>query len=157
MEDYGEAELINTKFMEKKLLVCETAPQSGQFYLYRRKSSKRLSTGEISTYYICRFCESAAGVENDGCARVTVRGGRIQTNPGVGHTENCISINRFELEAKKITDGARKKCRSEGKRPLQAYREAVNEVPRVFHDQETQEQVELALPPYKKMRAALYR
>lgn len=57
----------------------------------------------------------------------------------------------------KITRNARQTCRTQGTAPLVVYKDAVNQIPRLFENRQEQEQVELAMPSYKKIRTSLYR
>ena len=99
MADFGPARIERSKYLNTALLVYECNDNAGSYYLFKQKSSKRLSNGGVASYYECRGCVKA---EEDGCVgnkkRVTVHDGRIVTDPNDGHLQLCQIVRKAELE-----------------------------------------------------------
>lgn len=148
--DFGEAVFMDT-IHQNEMLVCESRIANGHFYLFQKTKDKRLASGVFTTYYQCRHCSQIGG---GGIARTSVINGRVMRNPDGGHNQLCAPIDKANVEALKLRREIVAQTQREGVRPLQVYRQGLANIPRRFPNQEEQEAVELAMPPYKRIRSS---
>jgi hypothetical protein len=148
--NFGNARFVTTIHGNLSLLVCESQTEGNKFYLYR--INKRGRPGTNTAYYECKRCKEL-GAEK---SRVTVRHGIIITNPDAGHHEFCAPLTEAEVEALRIHRETIQAAK-DGKRPIQAHREARAKIRREFPgNYALQEQIVGALPDYSSMRSSLY-
>ena len=153
MSDFGLASFIQTKQLTKQLLVYSSESNPSNFYLFYQNSKKRLADGSESSYFMCKKCKETIC---SAIASVTIRQGRILNNPEIGHGSQCFPFTHAQVESMKIIGEAKEVC-SRGQRPLQAFQNALLDIPRNSSNQIEQETVELSIGSYKRHRSSFYR
>lgn len=153
MADFGVANFYLTTKLNQRMLTHFPAANPNECYLFYRNSTKRLADETETNYFICKGCSVFT---RSGCARISVREGRIVGNPEMNHHPLCFPYPKATVEAEQLIKEARQNCVS-GKRPLPAFQEALTKIPQRFPNQGEQEDVELQIGHYKKHRSSLYK
>jgi len=153
--NFGQANYILTKYLKSRLLVWQI-PQTNSYYLFQKKSQKRLSDDTLSEYFECRNCIIHSGSDRQ-VSRIVVKNDIIVTDPDASHKPECLPSTFGEVEALKLSREARETCSQDSSRPLVVYRQTLNEIPRRIADPNDQAAVSVEFPSYKKIRSSLYR
>ena len=143
--DYGEAKFMISKFFNKKLLVIASERQVGTVFKFHKKTAKK---------YTCASCKSL------GKSRlVTVKDGRIVgfKHPEDDHHPNCRPVPQESIDGLEIDRTMREDVRRTGKRPREAYEEAVATIPKRFKSTAEQEAVISKFPAYSEICRSLNR
>lgn len=157
--DFGAANYVLSSKLHKSLIHYELNDNSG--YTYRKKNSKRLSTGEINEYWICSGCENiraANGTEvGQTYSSIIVRNDRILRDPRIGHHTNCVPRDFGSTSAQQLDREARDQCRQGRKGPLEAHAAMTLEFVSRFPDCNIEQVIQAKLPDYKSSKHALRR
>lgn len=143
--DYGEAHFINSKFLNKQLLIVKSCRTVGLVYKFHKKSEK---------HYACSSCKSL------GKSRiVTVSNDRIVgiKHPEDDHHADCKPVPEALINVTDIDRTMRADVRKTGKRPRDAYQEALTSVTKKFKSSSQQEGVVGNFPAFREIRRQLDR
>lgn len=143
--DFGEAEFVNSRNLNKQLLIFRSERIDGAVYKFHKKTDNQ---------YACGMCKRL------GKSRVvTVVDGHIVGNkhPGDEHHPDCVPVSKESVDVTQLDREMRADVRKTGKRPRQAYTEAVCEISKRFKSSDEQETIISAFPSYPEVRGALYK
>uniref|UniRef100_A0A915K6I1 Uncharacterized protein n=1 Tax=Romanomermis culicivorax TaxID=13658 RepID=A0A915K6I1_ROMCU len=128
--NFGSATFILTRFMKQQTLMYQSTSRTDVYFLFRKKTQKRLRNGTVSMYFECQTCLDANDpFDRSKPCRVTVNEGLIVTDPDVGHSPFCAPLSKVQLERLRLDRETRQKCRSLGMAPSVAYREMISQIP----------------------------
>jgi hypothetical protein len=143
--DYGEANFLTTKYLSKQLLVIASERTVGYSYKFHKKTEKS---------YACLSCKALGKTRT-----VTVIDGRIvgKKHPEDDHHEDCRPVPQSSVEVQELDRDMRSVIRKSGKRPREAYMEALTTIPKRFKSTAEQSEIVSAFPTFSEIRGALYR
>ena len=143
--DYGEAVFVKSKFFNDQLLIVTSERHVGCVYKFHKKSEK---------YFACASCKEL------GKSRIiTVVDGRIvgRKHPEDDHHADCRPVSQTSVDVLDIDRNMRCEVHTTGKRPREAFSDAVNSIPKRFKSTDEQKTVIVMFPTYSEIRGSLYK
>ena len=139
---YGEAKFIRTHTLKQQLLIVTSERKLGYAYKFMRSKENQ---------YICVGCKKLKKYWN-----VTVMDGRVigSKHPEDDHHANCEPFAQNVIDALDADREMRNSVSSTGKRPRDAYAEAVGSIPTKFKSSAVQEAVIVNFPVYHEFGAS---
>jgi hypothetical protein len=143
--DYGEAHFIRTKSLKQQLLVFKSERKLGFSYKFMKNTENQ---------YRCFGCYKFKKMRS-----VTVIDGRIvgKKHPEDDHDERCEPFPQSAIDSLDIDRDMRHSVRETGKRPRDAFSDAVSSISKKFKTSEEQEAVVVNFPSYPEVRRQLTR
>lgn len=138
--DFGEAKFILSRHFNAQLLIVESERFEGCVYKFYKKTDNT---------FVCSTCQKLGRTRV-----VTVRDGRItgHKHPEEDHHPDCRPVSRASVDVLDIDRSMRSEVRRTGKRPRDAYSEAVAEIPKRFKSSQDQEEVIARFPTFSEIR-----
>jgi MULE transposase domain len=145
MEDFGEATFIRTKSLKQDLLVVRSVRRVGYAYKFTKTRQNR---------YACLSCKKIGKWRT-----VAVVDGRIVgvKHPEDDHHDDCVPVPQSAIDALEIDRDMRHAVHETGKRPRDAYSDAVGSVAKKFKSSEEQEAIVVQFPSFNEVRRQLSR
>jgi hypothetical protein len=142
--DYGKATFIENRSFKKTLLVISSVRHPGTVFKFHKKSDK---------FYACSACKALGKTRI-----VTVVNGRItgKKHPEDGHHADCRPVRQETIDVLQIDRSMRAEIRKTGKRPREAYAEAVAKIPQMFNSSEQQNGIISIFPTFSEVQRSLY-
>lgn len=142
--DFGETKFIRTKLLKQQLLVFSSVRRIGYVYKYMKSRQN----------YVCLSCKRLGKSRS-----VTVVNGRVvaSKDPEDDHHASCEPIEQSEIDALEIDREMRHSVRETGKRPREAFSDAVSSIAKKFKSSEEQEAVIVKFPSFNEVRCQLTR
>ena len=144
MTDFGEAVFSLSKQLNNSVLIFHSQRQLGKVYRFYKSSEK---------IYYCSGCKTFGKTRG-----LTVINGRItgRKHPEDDHHPQCMPVNETEEDVRNIDREMRMEIRRTGKRPREAYTDAIGNINKKFKATDDKERVIAAFPSYSDIRAKLY-
>ena len=141
--DYGEAHFIKNKTLKQQLLIFKSERKLGFSYKFMKNKNNQ---------FICFGCQKLGKSRS-----ITLLNGRIvgRKHPEDGHHEKCKPFPQCEIDALNINRDMRHSVRKRGKRPFDAFSDAVNSISKKLKTSEEQEAVVVRFPSYSAVRRQL--
>lgn len=143
--DFGEAKFIQSRHFNKQVLLVASERLVGKVYKFHKKTGK---------HFACESCKVL------GKSRiVTVLDGRIvgKKHPEDDHHAACQPVSQGSIDILEIDRGMRSEVRATGKRPREAYVEAVTSIPKRFKSTAEQGAIIQDFPTFSEVCRSLYR
>ena len=143
--DYGAAEFMESKRLNSTVIVFASERVAEHCFQFIKKSGAQ---------YACVTCKRL------GKSRlITVHNERIvgKKHPEDDHHPECQPLPRAEIEAQKIDRSMRASVRATGKRPREAYNDAVASISKRFKRSADIQQVVVEFPAYNDVSRQLRR
>jgi hypothetical protein len=143
--DFGEARFIRTRTLKQQLLVFKSERKLGFSYKFMKTKAHEFS---------CCGCSKFGKWRS-----VSVVDGRVfgKKHPEDDHDDRCEPFPQSEIDALEIDRDMRHSVRETGKRPRDAFSEAVSSITKKFKTSEEQEAVVVRFPSYPEVRRQLIR
>jgi hypothetical protein len=143
--DFGEAKFIRTRTLKQQLLVFSSLRKAGQVYKFQKTKQNQ---------YVCLGCKKLGKYRT-----VTVADGRVVgiKNPEDGHHESCEPVAQSEVDALDIDRDMRHSVHETGKRPRDAFSDAVGSIAKKFKSSDEQEAIAVQFPSFNEVRRQLTR
>ena len=131
--------------LKQQLLVFSSVKRVG--YVYKFYKSKQ-------SQYVCLSCKKLGKSRT-----VTVVDGRVvgKKHPEDDHHEGCEPVTQSEIDAMDIDREMRHSVRETGKRPRDAFSNAVGSIAKKFKTSEEQEAIAMRFPAFHEVRRQLSR
>ena len=141
--DFGEAKFSLTKFLNKSLLIFESERQPGFVYKFYHRAGNS---------YNCTSCKSLRKMR-----AITVIDGRIlgKKHPEDDHHPDCKPTSTVSSTVTEIDREMRKEIRETGKRPREAYTDALTRISKRYKTSYEQQEVIAEFPSFGSIRGAL--
>lgn len=143
--DFGEARFIASRNLNKQVLVVMSERHVGKVYKFHKKNEKQ---------FACASCKLLGQSRT-----VTVLNGRIvgQKHPEEDHHVSCQPVSKESIDILEIDRGMRSDVRVTGKRPREAYVDAVTSITKKFKSTAEQGAIIQDFPNFSEISRSLYR
>lgn len=143
--DFGEAKFILSQRLNQQLLIVSSERNVGYMYKFHKKTEAK---------FACASCKVL------GKSRiVTIKNGRIVGNkhPEDDHHIDCRPVAEADIDVLEIDRLMRSDVHTTGKRPREAYTEALTSITKRFKSTDTQAEIVSRFPSFSEVRSSLCR
>ena len=144
VSDFGEACFVLSRNFSNQVLIIKGERIARTVYQFHKRNDRQYSCAA------CKFWRTRL---------VTVENGRIvgRKHPEDDHHPQCVPVPEHSIVARDVDGAMRCNVRTTGKRPREAYSEAVTSISKKFKTSSEQASVISQFPTFSEVRTQLYR